>query len=528
MAYGALIECTCANCGKKWQTTKSKIRMCCGKECSETYRIAKMTATRNPESNIVSRACEICGCEFTVNIGNARGRNKRTCGRVCRGKTERPRISGDDHHMKKPEQREKVKQTTIAKYGAIGMAVPEISAKVRGKMMGLYGVEHALQNPVFLAAARANTDDDAHAGRVADGVMAKHGVRNIMQLPAISEKASTTRWNQDKNQIYKDICTPEWWQENYTDTGTTIRGLMYKFGIGETILSARASELGVKIINRSRSHVETELCTRISGFAAVVENSRKIIPPQEIDIWLPDHGIAVEVNGLYWHTSDRLGNTYHRDKMRAVQSAGGRLMQFWDYEVEKKGDLVIGMIRNACGLCDNRIGARKLSFIDVERATGAAFMDENHLQGSGGNTAKYVGLIDDGGVLLACMSHGPSRFRKGATEILRFAIKQGYSIPGAFTRLIKRSGITGTIVSYSDNRYTTGRVYDAAGFKLASEGPPTMWGTKNYDVLIPRQKFMSIKTWEGADPDATQVKNMGAMGYGVIHDAGQKTWILEI
>ena len=46
----------------------------------------------------------------------------------------------------------------------------------------------------------------------------------------------------------------------------------------------------------------------------IVENSREIIKPYELDIYLPKLKIAFEFNGLYWHNELYLEKNYHLNK----------------------------------------------------------------------------------------------------------------------------------------------------------------------------------------------------------------------
>ena len=43
-------------------------------------------------------------------------------------------------------------------------------------------------------------------------------------------------------------------------------------------------------------------------------NDRNIIPPQEVDIYLPDYKIAIECNGIYWHSDRCKDRNYHYNK----------------------------------------------------------------------------------------------------------------------------------------------------------------------------------------------------------------------
>ena len=55
----------------------------------------------------------------------------------------------------------------------------------------------------------------------------------------------------------------------------------------------------------------------------IILNSRSIISPLELDIYLPDINLAIEYNGTYWHSLKPKG--YHRNKTQRCKDLGIRL-----------------------------------------------------------------------------------------------------------------------------------------------------------------------------------------------------------
>ena len=43
-------------------------------------------------------------------------------------------------------------------------------------------------------------------------------------------------------------------------------------------------------------------------------NSNKIISPYELDIYIPSHKIAIEINGIYFHSDKFIDKNYHETK----------------------------------------------------------------------------------------------------------------------------------------------------------------------------------------------------------------------
>ncbi len=49
---------------------------------------------------------------------------------------------------------------------------------------------------------------------------------------------------------------------------------------------------------------------------------RNIINPKELDIYFPEHNIAIEVNGLYWHGELKKNKFYHETKRKMCEEKG--------------------------------------------------------------------------------------------------------------------------------------------------------------------------------------------------------------
>ena len=67
----------------------------------------------------------------------------------------------------------------------------------------------------------------------------------------------------------------------------------------------------------------------------VIRNSRSIIPPKEIDIFLPQYNLAIEFNGVYWHRPDLYENkdawfNYHQGKIDSCNDQGIALLHLWE------------------------------------------------------------------------------------------------------------------------------------------------------------------------------------------------------
>ena len=78
----------------------------------------------------------------------------------------------------------------------------------------------------------------------------------------------------------------------------------------------------------------------------IVYNSRTIIKPLELDIYLPDIKIAIEINWLYWHSEEHKDKNYHYDKMKMCQEKGIQLYQFFEDEIPQAMMLMYSVLAN--------------------------------------------------------------------------------------------------------------------------------------------------------------------------------------
>ena len=555
MTYGKKLTFTCANCGKQWEALKSQAKQCCSKECGQELRIKRMKATKNnPEvaAKIKASRIEKFGSWNPPDIGarieeSRRRKNggefasKETREKLRQAQLNSSRTSEDRRlsRLKVDEAKvaEKSRATREARYGE-GVWLPEEAIKKaaaskedrygpdyakkfvearKSTMLKKYGVEHALQIPGKAQQASNSYDRAARAALQAENNLQKYGVHNPMMVPEIAAKSLESR-NRNKRPVYFEMRTKEWWDREYKDAKESIEGLSYKFSVSTSHLGLVAKELNYPITNPiSTSVTERKLGDAIEALGvSVIRNSKKIIPPQEIDIFLPEHNLAIEVNGVYWHSEEigGKGKDYHRDKMLKCEAQGIRLIQFWDTELTDNFELCVSMISSILGR-NQKVHARKCEIEVIDAETAKEFMNTNHLQGfRGGN---HIGLYR-WGALAAVMTTGASQFRRNCTEIKRFATLRGITVIGGFSKLL--ATISGPIVSYSDNRYSRGGVYARTGFSLDRDGAPTPWYTKDCVDLHHRSAIIDKNRG-----DKTQKEAAKEAGWMTIWDAGQRTWI---
>jgi len=258
----------------------------------------------------------------------------------------------------------------------------------------------------------------------------------------------------------------------------------------------------------------------------IEKNNRKLIKPKEIDILLPDYNLAIEVNGLYYHSDSRLNNkNYHLNKTKMIEQKGYSLLHFWDIEIDNKLDIVKSMILSKIGMIKSSIYARKCLIKQVDSKEARIFLENNHLAGFA--SAKYHYGLYYNKSLVSLISIGSSRFKRNEFEIIRYANKTFTNVVGGFSRLFKyvlKTHDIQEIASYADRRYSSGKVYESNGFKLVSSTPPSYWYFKDGEFSH-RSKYQKHKICNNSNKHLTEKEIMINNGYDLVYDCGNLKYI---
>ena len=258
-----------------------------------------------------------------------------------------------------------------------------------------------------------------------------------------------------------------------------------------------------------------------------VENSRKIISPLELDIYIPSHNIAIEFDGLYWHSEEHKPNDYHLNKTKLCIGNGIRLIHIFEDEWLNKKDIVKSRLKNLLGLTPNRIYGRKTQIKDVSAKDSNKFLNFNHIQGNVNSKVKLGLYIDD--ELVSLMTFGNLRKVLGnkhndnSYELLRFCNKLETNVIGGADKLLKhfvKNYQPKKIISYADRRWSQGDLYDKLGFNHIHNSTPNYFYVvnKKREYRFKYRKDVLVK--EGYDENKTEKQIMLDRGIYRIYDCG--------
>lgn len=233
----------------------------------------------------------------------------------------------------------------------------------------------------------------------------------------------------------------------------------------ETVVRYRTNnKTGCPTCNTGSSSVaEREIADYIESFIQVNRNDRDVVSPLELDIYIPEKRIAVEYNGLYWHSFDKVGKTYHYDKWKKCRDAGIQLITIWEDDYRNNKGVTLRMIKSKI-LGRESIGARKTKVVGITRAQSNAFLSRHHIQGPK-TGSMYVGLTYDDELVAVMVSTRTRNY----TKLDRYA--SSIAIVGGLDRMMKHAS-SGKWITFSDNCVSTGELYESAGWYVDAIIPP--------------------------------------------------------
>lgn len=256
-------------------------------------------------------------------------------------------------------------------------------------------------------------------------------------------------------------------------------------------------------------------------------NNRLIIKPKELDILLDDKPIAFEMNGLYWHNEEQVGDFYHKEKYLLCKNIGIELLQFWDAEWDNKKEICKSILKSKLHL-NQIIYARNCQVKSVSTKDTKKFLDENHIQGFCKSTVKLGLYYKD--ELISIITFGKPRFNKNYQwELIRFCNKLNMNVIGGASKLFKhfiKLYAPKNMISYCDLRLFNGELYKRLGFVQDKDSLPNYFYAKNGKVLsryeCQKKKLKNIL--KNYDEKLTEKENMFNEKWYIVYDCGNSVW----
>ena len=326
---------------------------------------------------------------------------------------------------------------------------------------------------------------------------------------------------------------------NYIDTHTKVCIICPKHGkFWQEPNNHIIGKKGCIKCSNNFSQKEKDLLSFIKSIykGKIINNSKSIIPPLELDIYIPEHSLAIEFDGLYWHSELYKDKNYHLNKTKLCEEKGIRLIHIFEDEWEYRLNIVKARIKHALRIYNYKVYARKCEVYQIENGESKEFLESYHIQGNCSSSVK-LGLYSEN-KLAAVMTFGKCRFSKEYEyELLRYCCLADYNVIGGAGKLLKafeRGWEPKSIVSYCDLRWGTGNLYKQLGFKYSHNSKPTYQyfqdnkkKVRNRESRIKYQKHKLHKKLENFISSLSEHENMLNNNYLRIYDCGNMVFIKE-
>lgn len=435
---------------------------------------------------------------------------------------------GTDNPMKLDVIREKGKKTRFDLYGDENYNNLEKHIQTNLK---LYGVEHHLQNESILSKQKETN-------------LKRYGFESACQSKEVRDKIiksiNKTKSRQSV-ELYKDkydidiLSSDSEFYEIKCDKCNEVycirKNVIQLRLLYSNELCTHCNPIGIANISQTEKSILSFIKDNYDG--VVVDNSKKIISPYELDIYLPDLNLAFEFNGLYWHSELYKPNDYHKMKSDLCNEKDIQLIHIYDDDWLYKESVIKSMILNKLGKTKNKIYGRKTEIREIDdNELVKKFLTENHIQGFVGGLVK-VGLFYDN-ELVSLMTFGKLRkmmnlkSSEGKYELLRFCNKINTNVIGGASKLFKyfiKKYNPEYISSYADRGYSNGKLYKQLGFELLGLTPPNHYYIVNN---IRKHRFNFRKSnliKQGYDSDKTAKQIMLERKIYKIYNSGNYKFV---
>lgn len=375
--------------------------------------------------------------------------------------------------------------------------------KIKNTNLERYGVDNYFKNPEFI---KNNYNEELVKIRDKnrkEKLLDKYGVECVFQLDEVKEKISQS--NIEKYGV------PNYMQTLLSDT--TLELLNDKLWLEDILTEYSAEYVSKKlscdnttifkyIEKHNIDYVKKNISTEEYLIKDILEknniefimNDKSILSNNhELDFYIPKHNFAIEVNGLYWHCEkNRQNKNYHQNKYDICLSQGVSLVQFWDNEINNNLEVIESFILNKCKMTKNKIYARNVKLEYINNTIASKFISENHLQEiTDKQISVSIGAFNNN-KLVSVISF---RRNKDKFILTRYCTLKNLNVVGVFSKFMSyfRKDYNNEIITYSDNRYSSGLVYSNNSFEKIRTNDVSYHYTKDFKKLIHKSNFMKSK-----------------------------------
>lgn len=428
-----------------------------------------------------------------------------TCSKVCCNKNlekiikrKQSRINHFGSYVSK-EILEKTQQTCLKKYGKTSYSkLQEFKDKVAETKLKKYGSKTYNNSKKMLHTKEVKYGSKSYnnINKIRETLKQKYNVVAPVQITTVQKQQQLTCLKkygvksflstkscsqQSKKQAYEKMMNnsfdiPAFSFDDYLKTRGVVE-LLFKCKRCNQIFSAIHNS-GIHhrcpiCYHYVPSKTQFELTSFLKQFVQIIENTRKVIVPYELDVYIPEKKIAIEFDGLYWHCDEVLNNkNYHLYKTKLCEKQGIQLIHIFENEWLKKKEIVKGYLKSLLGIYDKGI-FNDFQIKTIDKQISEIFQNENSL--STIDSDVNLGLISND-ELNYLMSFSKEQNKSNIWKIDNSCSKLGYSVSYENTSKLlnyfEENYHPKTITWIIDRRWGNGNLQKELGFKLIKTTKP--------------------------------------------------------
>jgi len=507
---------------------------------------------KNKTKTIIKK-CLYCNKEFESNIKENRIYCSLKCRSSCNIQKEKYKITnlkkyGVDNVFKHKDFIKNNIKYMNKNYGGIGLSSPIIKEKVTKTLQKKYNVDNVSKIPNIINKITKTMSERYGGMGMGSNIIKKkiqktnnklYGVNCIFQNKDINKKTKQTFLINS----YKTITSSKRLNDKSIALFTVNEyvGVRHKYKFkckrcNNIFISDLKNKIPLcpicypKKYNKPETEIYEFLYNELK-IQNINRNTKTIITPYELDIYLPDYKIAIEHNGLHWHGElNGKDKNYHLNKTKLCEKQGIQLIHIFGNEWLDKQDIVKSIIRNKLKLNTTKIYARKCIIKNVSSFDYSLFLVDNHIQTSISSKIK-LGLYYNNQLIMLLSFSKPRFNKKYEYELIRSVTKINHTVIGGFNKLlsyfIKQYNPT-SIISYVNRRYFNGISYiQNKNFKQLKKSNPSYWYIINETLhnRVQYQKHKLKNKLNTFDSTLTEWENMKLNGYDRIWDCGNLIFV---
>lgn len=476
--------------------------------------------------NLKIPKCKICKkrLNYKAYIQLKAGKTIHTCSKECRKKYVPITIQTRGETLLKkygvfnisssPQIKELKKQKALEKYGVENVAQSKIvKDKMQKTCLKRYGVKYSAQSDKVRTAVKLTAKNRTPEEKAKVGTNIKTAAKKYF-LPILIERFKRHNLefiNPEEYEGYNNFY-------HKTNKGYSFRCLICGTEFQRLLHTGHDPRYWCPTCNKSSvSQPEKELASWIGKYFSINCNNRQIIAPQELDIFIPDKNIAIEFDGLYYHSSKP--SRYHLEKTLKCEEKQINLIHIFEDEWHFKKRQVKSLIKDIVGFGKTKLASNNIEIKCVDKKIAEIFLNKYSFSGFK-PSKQFVGVYHKNRLIFVCSFAKPKAIKDYEWELNNFASMFNFSIDKALEKCIDffKEKYSNSIIYYKDRR-----------FPLSIDGKPIKETKPIFYYVKGRYRFSRLdftkdkqqEIFENFDNNLSEQQNMFNNGYSLIYDCGK-------